>query len=181
LGNFLRRLCLPKKVKDLFALLNSNTSKKILNAQLKSKNEKDMLVSTSSIKKYIRVPNITNKNKKGKEKIITLVKELLELDGKKLTDFIDFKHILAQKFDDVYIESNKLVLVSGNKKNKLTVKSNLVLISNVVGNLYGGKRELFKGNVILNELKQTRVVDLIKQQKIRDEIDELVGDLYFKI
>ncbi|MBI2621072.1 MAG: SAM-dependent DNA methyltransferase [Candidatus Levybacteria bacterium] len=46
----------------IFALLNSNTTRMMLDSFLKSENEKDLLVSTTSVKEFVRVPKISKEN-----------------------------------------------------------------------------------------------------------------------
>ncbi|MEK6883378.1 MAG: hypothetical protein AABY22_27370, partial [Nanoarchaeota archaeon] len=92
------------EVTYLFALLNSNTIGKVLNSFLRSENEKDLLISTTSVKEFVRVPRINKENQIIKDKIIELVKIFLKLEDETLAEYIDFSGVMTQKFDSAIVE-----------------------------------------------------------------------------
>ncbi len=165
----------------LFSVLNSSIANRILLLQLKSEYEKDLLVSTSSIKQYVRVPRITSKNKHIKKEIIERTEEMLALEEKTLSDFVDFSGVLMQKLDDVQIAGNTLVLVHDNQKTELQIKGDTGLIASTIEEEFGIEGlKLEKRRISLSELRNLPVIDFEEQTKLKNYIDNLVFALYFK-
>jgi hypothetical protein len=166
----------------LFSLLNSPTVNRILSLQLRSEYEKDFLVSTSSIKQYVRVPKIVGNQKRIKKEIIKRAEEMLCLEEKTLSDFVDFSGVLVQRFDDVQVDGNTLVLYHDNRKTELQIKSNAELVAMVIARKYEKEvMKLEKRETSLSELRNLQVIDFEKQAKLKDYIDDLVFALYFNV
>ena len=166
----------------LFAMLNSNISKKLISAFLKNENEKDFFVAIKSIKEYIRVPKITGDNQKIKKEIIKKTEEMLGFEKFKLSDFVDFSKVMVQKFDNVLVENNNLILEKNKEKIKIPIKASKNLVKKMLTEKYDSKTLKFdKQQIILSELKSLPVIDYAKQQKIKNYIDDLVFALYLNI
>ncbi len=168
----------------LFAILNSKIISLVLKTFLKVQHEDKLsfLLGLTSIKEYVRVPKITQDNQKIKDEIIKRTEEMLALEEKKLSDFVDFSKVMLQKFDRVYVEGNNLILEREDKKIKLAIKENQRLIEKVINEKYGKK--LIKSDeekVTLSELKALPIIDYEKQREIKNYIDDLVFALYFNI
>jgi len=166
----------------LFSILNSPFMKCVLEAQLKIEQEKELLVPIKSIKSFVRVPKITANNQFIKDEIIKHTEELLTLEEKKLTDFVDFSKVILQKFDKVSVESNNLILEKDDEKIKLAIKENQNLVKKSLNERFGKQViELEKQKISLSDLKDLPIIDYDKQQKLKDYIDDLVFALYFNI
>jgi len=166
----------------LLSLLNSSVIHFIIEKNLRTETEKDILLGIKAIKEYVRVPKINKNNQPIKEEIIKYTEELLALEEKKLSDFVDFSKIMLQKFDRVFVEDNNLVLEKDDKKIKLPIKENYGLVKKCLNEKYG--KQLIrseKQKISLSEIKDLPIIDLEKQQKIKDYIDDLVFALYFNI
>ncbi len=171
-----------KEIAYLMALLNSPVTRLVLEKNLKQENEKDFLVSIKGIKKYVRVPQITPKNKHIKKEIIKRTEQMLALEEKILTDFVDFSGVLVQKLDDVQVDGNTLVLSYDNRKIELQIKRDTILVATAIAEQFetpGFKLE--KRQISLPELRNMQVIDFEKQAKLKDYIDDLVFVLYFNI
>ena len=166
----------------LFALLNSPIINLVLDANLKSKNEKDFLVSTTAVKEFVRVPKITEDTKTIKNEIIKRTEELLALEDKTLSNLVDFSDVMMQKFDGITVEGGNLVLTKGGEKIECKIKSDIKLIEQTITEKYSSdklKRE--KQKISLPELKSLPVADFEKQKALKDYIDDLVYALYFNV
>ena len=166
----------------LFSVLNSSVVNRILLLQLRSEYEKDFLVSTSSVKNYVRAPRITSLNKHIKKEIVERTEEMLALEEKTLSDFVDFSGILMQKFDDVQVDRNALILCHDNRKTQLQIKGDTELVATAIARksvTEGLKLE--KRETSLSELRNLQVIDFEKQAKLKDYIDDLVFALYFDV
>jgi len=171
-----------EEVLYLFALLNSPISTSVLNSNLKSEHEKNFLISTTAIKEFVRIPKITEDNQRTKEEIIKRTEEILALEEKRLTDFVDFSKVMLQKFDKVSVEGNDLILEKDDEKIKLAIKGNQGLVKKSLNEKYSKQMiELEKQKISLSELKDLPIIDYEKQQKIKDYIDDLVFALYSNI
>jgi len=166
----------------LFSLLNSKISKLILDAFFRNENEKDILIGIKTIKEFIQIPAITENNKKLKDLIISLTEQLLNLEKPTLADFIDFSLVMMQRFDDIYIEQEKLVLEKDKDTLKLLIKKNPLLVGKVIETAYHKNGlEIDKQTITLTDLKSLPVIDFDKQKEIVSHIDDLVFCLYFNI
>lgn len=164
----------------LFSILNSSIIKIILESNLKSENEKDYLVSIASVKEFCQVPKITEDNQFIKDEVIKRSEEMLKLEDIKLSDFVDFKKVLMQKFDNIKVEKNKLILSKDDKEIKLEIKNDVDLVKKMISDLVGGnKLRLEKIKISLSELKELPVINFKLRDKIKDYVDDLVFALYF--
>jgi hypothetical protein len=166
----------------LLSLLNSPISYTILKSYLKLPNEKDFLVGIKSIKQYIRVPKITTENQLIKDKIIALTKKMLDLENVTLKDFVDFSNLMVQKFDNIEIRKNNLVLISNNKEYSCKIeKGQENFVKKVISEKYFDNGLVFnKESVTLQELKNLEAIDFEAQAELKKQIDDLVYGLYFE-
>jgi hypothetical protein len=165
----------------LFALLNSKTSFSILLNKLKSENEKNFTLAIKSIKQYIRVPIITPENQHIKDEIIAQTEKMLELENITLQHLVNFKDLIVQRFDNIEIQGNYLVLTFNKKdylckieKGKEDFVKKLILEKFYDNGLVFNREE-----VTLQELKNLEAIDFEKQAELKTVIDELVENLYF--
>ena len=165
----------------LLSLLNSAVNLKLLNSLLKNENEKDLLVSLASVKEYIRIPKIKDDNKNIKGEIIKQTEEMLGLEEKTLSDFVDFTKVMVQKFDSVLIKSNNLILEKNKEKIKIPIKSDKNLVKQIIDEKYNKELKLEKSKISLSDLKTLPVLDYDRQKELKDYIDDLVFALYFNI
>ena len=171
-----------KEVLYLFALLNSSSITLILNSLLRSENEKNFLISTTSVKEFVRVPKIDERNQLIKNEIIKQTSQLLGLEELTLSDFVDFSNVLVQKFDNVITKDGCLVLIKDDKEIKLQIKDNLDLIKKIIDGNYGDQKLDFeRKQILLEDLKSLPIIDFDKQKGIKGFIDNLVFCLYFNI
>lgn len=166
-----------KNILLLFSILNNKISKKILEINLKLENETNYLVPIKSIKQYIRIPIITKSNEFIKNEIINKTKKLLNLENIFMKDIIDFSDISMQKFSDIYLYKNYLILKYNNKDIKLHIKNNKLNIvkQSIENNLKNTK------NISLNKIKMLKVIDYKKREELKNYIDHLIFLLYFNI
>lgn len=158
-----------------FALLNSGVINLILDSNLKSEQEKDLLVSTTAVKEFVRVPKIVEHNEFIKDKIIKCTQEMLELEEKTLSDFVDFSEILIQKFKDIKVERNHLILTDGDKKTKLKINGDTALVENALAEQLGkGELPLERQKIKLSDLSHLPIIDRQRQTQLKKYIDDLV-------
>ena len=167
-----------KEILMLLSLLNSKLSNFIFYFYLKLANEKDMLCGIKSIKQFIRVPKITENNKYLKEEIVIQTQKMLDLENKKLSDFVDFTDITMQKFDKVSFDNNSFILTKNDEKYKLKIR-NLQKLSVIKENFEIKKLKVENMNLL--ELKNMSILDKDEKNKIKDYIDDLIFALYFDI
>jgi len=170
-----------EEIRYLFALLNARVTCKIFDLFLFLENEQDLTIGIKSVKQYIRVPKITPKNKKSKAKIITLADAMLALEAVTLRDIVDFSNLSVQKFDDIRVEKNELIL-SNDKDFRLKIAGNHEeLVKTITDEQYRNGRLLTGQTVSLTELKSLPAIDLKKRDAMKKEIDDLVYALYFAV
>jgi len=165
----------------LLSILNSQIIHFVFDRNLSSKREKDILLGIKTVKEYVRVPKITKENQFIKDEIIKRTEEMLSLEEKTLSDFVDFSGVMLQKFDDVEIDGNNLVLKHNGNKTKLEVKSDVKLISETIQKELKKELKLENQKINLADLKNLPVIDFDKQKKLKDYVDDLVFALYFNI
>lgn len=164
----------------IFSLLNSTITKFVLWKLLSNENEKSFQIGIKTIKEFCRVPKITDQNKNIKVEVIAETEKLIDLEKSFLSDVVDFKGILQQKFDSVEVKDNKLVICYKNNCVKCNISGNAILLQQIVDeNLLSLVDENGVGSI--NELKKLPIVDFALQKQIKDYIDDLVFALYFKI
>jgi hypothetical protein len=168
----------------LLSLLNSKVTRAILQGTVMVKGEdtNTILVSLRVVKEQIRVPIITGDNEYIKKEIVERTGEMLHLEENTLSDFVDFSGILMQKFDDVQVAGNTLVLVQDKQKMELQIKGDAELIATAIARNAGTEGlKLEKRETSLSELRNLQVIDFEKQAKLKDYIDDLVFALYCNI
>lgn len=168
----------------LFSVLNSSIINKVLGSNLKNENEKDYLVSIASVKQFVRVPEITEDNQFIKNEIIKRTEEMLKLEEIKLSDLVDFSKVIMQKFDNVSVDGEKLVLEKDDREIKLKIKSDAKTVKQAIEEKFetAGRlklKEKFKIN--LSELKSLPIIDFERQRLLKNYIDDLVFALYFGV
>jgi len=162
----------------LFSLLNSSTNMAILGNLLKNENEKDFLLSTTSIKNFVCIPRITKENQFIKDESIKCAEEMLDLEDCQLQSLVDFSDITRQKFDSAEVRGNNLILTQNQQEYKAPIKSKKDVVSAVLKEQYGDK-SLLPGEIVLSELKYLLALDNDLQKSLKDYIDDLVFALYF--
>jgi hypothetical protein len=168
----------------LFALLNSLTSYRILENNNKTENEKEFLVSIKTIKQYIRIPKITQKNKHIKAEIIKQTEALLDLEKPVINDLVYFKPTTMRKFDFVYVESKNLILTKGNRSYTARIKTNkaVEIVKFAIEARYFPKAPfVLKDPIDIKELRFIPAIDFDEQARLKSYIDDLVFALYFDI
>ncbi len=166
----------------LFAIFNSPVVNLILNLNLKSEHEKDYLISTSAIKQFVRVPRITEGNQFIKNEIIKRTEEMLGLEEVKLGDLVDFSRVMMQKFDEIQVKGNNLVLCKDKRERKLSIKTKKELVKKTIDDKYRSDQlEFEREKIRLSEIKSLPAIDFDKQARLKDYVDDLVFALYFNI
>jgi len=165
----------------ILSLLNSKISYYVLTKLFKIENEKSFQIGIKSIKEYFRIPIINNFNQKIKDEIIVRTEELLHLEKHKLSEFVDFSKIMVQKFDDIAVEKNTLVLFKNNNKYKCKIKRDSALVEKIVSGIKDNG--LFNKVKIINlsDFKNIPAIDFDKQNELKSYIDDLVFSLYFNV
>jgi len=181
-----QQFCIASNNKEeilyLLSLLNSKTITLIIEKLCKSENEKDILVGLSVIKQHVRVPAITDHNRHIKKEVIDRTEEMLGLEELTLSDYVDFSGILVQKFEDVRVEDNDLILVHNGQEVVLPIKKNTSLVASSIAEQLGGQRSVLeKSHVSLQELRNLPIIDDQRQKILKAYIDDLVFALYFGI
>jgi hypothetical protein len=164
----------------LLSLLNSKVSSIILDTYLRIPSEKEYIMAILPIKRYIRVPNLTETNDFIKGEIIERTEEMLELEDCQLQDFVDFSNITKQKFDSAEVSGNNLILNKNDEQYKAPIKSKKDVVKEVLKESFGEK-DLLPGEVVLSELKHLMALDKDLQESLKDYIDDLVFALYFNV
>ena len=161
----------------LFSILNSKITNYILKKYVKIEQEdtRTILVSLQIIKGEIKVPKIDETNKDIKDEIINKTEEILDLENKRLSDFVDFSGILTQKFDSIKVKENKLQLIKVNDITEIKIKSQLDLIRKILNS------ERTEKEIYLSDIKNLKIIDYEKQNEIKNYVDDLIFALYFNI
>ena len=167
----------------LLALLNSKTNTFLLNKLLKLEHEqKGIFIVIKRLKNFIRVPKITAENQPIKDKIIKLTEKMLDLEKIILKDLVDFKGLMVQKFENVQVAGNELILTFNKKDYKLKIdKKKVDFVKKIIAeNLYDNNVVFNRKEITLSELKNLEAIDFDAQAKLKSEIDTLVENLYFQ-
>jgi len=165
----------------LFSILNSSISYEMLKSYLKLTNEKEFQVAIKSIKQYIRIPKITSENQAVKDKIIELTEKMLDLENVALKDLVDFNGLMVQRFNNVQVIGNELVLTFNNKNYHQKIeKDKIKFVEKLISEKFYDNGLIFnREEVTLQELKDLEAIDFEQQEKLKQEIDTLVEKLYF--
>lgn len=166
----------------LLSLLNSNCNKFIFESLLRVEREKDILVGIKVIKEFFHIPKITKQNESIKNEVIKCTGEMLALEGKTLSDFVDFSGVLMQRFKEIRIEKSYLFLTDGDTTIKLKIRDDPELVANILNReLKSNGLKLEKKKVNLSYLRSIPIMDFRKQRDLKDYIDLLVFALYCNI
>jgi len=168
----------------LFSLLNSSLQKTIIdkNFRLEQEDKLSILLGIKLIKSQIRVPRITEDNQPIKDEIIRRTEKMLGLEDKTLSDFVDFSMVIMQKFDNVSVEDNSLILEKDSKKIRLPIKDNKHIVRKTLEEKYPqNELGLNKQAISISDLKNLLIIDSERQNHIKNYIDDLVFALYFNV
>ena len=165
----------------ILSLLNSPLNWFLLNKLLRVASEKSVLIGLSSIKDYIRIPKITARNQKLKDKIIALTESMLALESVTLRDLVDFAKLNVQKFDTIGVEKNELVLSNGKEFRLKIADGKAKLIQKVVHEKYRDDELLRAQSIAQADLKSLPAIDFDERDAIKKAIDDLVFALYFDV
>ncbi|MEK7309427.1 MAG: N-6 DNA methylase [Planctomycetota bacterium] len=168
----------------LLSILNSPIIGMVLKLNLKVENEDKLnfLLGVRVLKEFVRVPKITEHNQHIKDEVVKRTEEMLGLEEKTLSDFVDFSDVMIQKFEGVAVESGNLVLAKNGDRIKCKIKGDAKLVNQVITDKYHkGELKLEKQSIALSELKSLPVIDFEKQKEIKGYIDDLVFALYFNV
>jgi len=165
----------------LFALLNANISDKIFNLFLFLANEQDLTIGIKSIKQYIRIPKITSKSQKLKDKVIALTESMLALEDVVLRDIVDFGKLNVQRFDGINVIGNELIMTNSKEFRCKIYDGKAELVQKIIREAYQKNGLLAEQTITLSELKTLPAIDFSKQAEIKKEVDDLVFALYFDI
>lgn len=187
-----QQYCITSNNKDeityLLSVLNSKITILILNALLKVRNEEKLsfLLGLTPLKKFIRVPKITESNQFVKEEIIKMTEELLFQENVRLTNLVDFTGQMIQKVERVEIEDNNLVLIwdKGAIRKEYRIESDRDLVEKVIKENFSDKsnKKLFQNEkIVVAELRSLFAVNHEKIKALKDYIDDLVFALYFNV
>jgi len=163
----------------LFACLNSPLIFLLLEKLLKNENEKNFLLAIKSVKQYVRIPKITSENQSIKDKVINLAGQMLGMEKQALGDLLELD-TLVQRFDDVQVKGSELVLKTGSKEIRTKIRRGASKLVEQVLDTRFKDLELMPGEraISLAELRSLPAFDKAEQDKIKEEIDELVFELY---
>jgi len=163
----------------LMSLLNSTVNTVLFQKLFSVSNEKlGIFIVIKRIKEFIRIPLITAKNQKLKDKVIALTESMLALESVTLRDIVDFARLNVQKFDTIYVEKNELVLSNGKEFRLKITDGNSKLVQKVIQEKY---KDGTAQSIVLTELKSLSAIDFDRQNAIKQEIDDLVFALYFDV
>jgi hypothetical protein len=99
----------------------------------------------------------------------------------KLADLADFSGVMIQKFDEMKVIENNLVLDKDGKQIKCKIKKDKNLVEKTIKDISENKKLFKEKLIILSELKSLPAINFEKQKEIKDYIDDLVFSLYFNI
>jgi hypothetical protein len=166
----------------LCALMNSSVVTTILHGNLRNKEEKDLLVSTTAVKDFVRVPRITPANEHVKKQVIGCMSQLISLEDVKLRELVDFSDVLMQKFTAARVTEKYLVLTKSHIEVRARIKERGDLVGKIIASIFGNEQEMFDGkDISLSSLKNAPVVDADRAAGLFKQIDVLVFALYFGI
>jgi hypothetical protein len=161
----------------LFAILNSSINTWLIHTLMKSEGEKDLLVQVKFIKEFVRIPKVDSDSQKVelKNKIIQLTEELIQNESTKLSDFVDFSALSMQKFEEVVVENDVLILKTGKNKSTCKIIQNNLLVKA----FFESKSRAYIENMTLNMIKNEHIIDEKNQVELKNKIDNFVFCLYF--
>jgi hypothetical protein len=154
-----------------------------LKKNLKSENEKNLDLAIKSIKQYIRIPKISDKNQAIKNKIIELTEKMLALESVILKDLVDFSDLTVQRFEKVEVRNNYLLLSFNGKEYQQQInKGKADFVKKLIIEKYYNNEVIFnKQEVTIQELQNLEAIDFEEQNHLKNHIDNLVFALYFEV
>ena len=167
----------------LMSLLNSPVNTVLFQKLFSVDNEKlGIFIVIKRIKEFIRIPKITSKNQRLKDKIIALTEEMLALEDVTLCDVVDFEKLNVQRFDGINVVGHEIVLTNSKEFRCKIQSGKTELVQKIVRETYYQKNGFITENTItLSELKALPAIDFDKQAKIKKQIDDFVFALYFNV
>jgi len=166
----------------LMSLLNSTVNTVLFQKLFSVGNEKlGIFIVIKRIKEFVRIPHITARNQKLKDKIIALTESMLALESVTLRDLVDFAKLNVQKFDTVGVEKNELVLSNGKEFRLKIADGKAKLVQKVVHEKYRDNELLSAQSIALAELKSLPAIDFDERDAVKKAIDDLVFALYFDV
>ncbi len=158
----------------IYSLFNNNINATILHNTMSVGNEKNVYISITSIKSFIRIPLITEKNQHIKAKVIEEAEKMLALETKTLKDFVSFKSklaVLPQKFEKVEVKNGFLVCDG--------IEFEILEQEHFVRDLISKQnKELLNEPISLQSLKELEAIDFDLRDTMKHYIDHLVFALY---
>lgn len=73
------------------------------------------------------------------------------------------------------------MLETDGQKLSLRIKEKVALVASIISAKYNNPNSLYEKEISLSELLSLQIIDFTKQQRIKNEIDNLVFCLYFNI
>lgn len=167
-----------KELLYLWGILNSKISNFVLNTVLRAENEDTLTIAIGikNIKNEIHIPNIMN-NSSLKDEILKISNDILEIELKRIRDYVDFSSLSIQNFEKIYVQADNLVLEKNLQCYKVKIlKDKAHLINEII------KENFEKQNSIsLSELKNTFCIDTELQTNLKNYLDDLIYCAYFNI
>ena len=166
----------------LMSLLNSAVNTVLFQKLFSVGNEKlGIFIVIKRIKEFIRIPKITSKNQKLKDKVIALTESILVLESVVLRDIVDFGKLNVQRFDTIYVDKNELVLSNGKEFRLKVADGKANLVQKIIQEKYKDGGLIATQSIALSELKSLPAIDFDRQAEIKKEIDDIVFALYFGV
>ena len=151
----------------------------MLSSHLKSSNEKDLLFSITSIKKFVRLPEIIGIDQSIKDEIILRTTELLNLETQKLKDVVDFSKVKLQKYDRVGIAGDTFIIHYKMNSIECPIIDDINLVQKFIVKLQ--ETGIFEEQNSIADLKEISVYNIDYQNRLKEYVDDLVYALYFKL
>ncbi|PIT90103.1 hypothetical protein COU23_00305 [Candidatus Kuenenbacteria bacterium CG10_big_fil_rev_8_21_14_0_10_36_11] len=166
----------------LLALLNNKINEIILKVNLMQEHEQSFLLPITGIKEFVRIPKIIEDNQFIKDEIIKKTEEMLALEEIKFSDLVDFSNVMMQKFNEVTLEGGDLILIKDKKNFLCKIKKDKNLVEQTIKAKFSDNKLKLNGKEIdLSDLRETPVIDFVKQKELKNYIDDLVFALYFRV
>jgi len=162
----------------IFSLLNSSINSFVFKKLFSNENEKSFQIGIKSIKEFCHIPQITTSNSHIKNEVISCATELLAMEKNILSDLVDFKNIMLQKFDQVEVIGNNLSIKYKEISIKCRITGNAEIVKKSLQNV---STMIQEGIGNMSDLKEISAFDPEYQAQIKDYIDDLVFSLYFKV
>ncbi len=167
----------PVEILYLFILLNSTISKYLYTVfvQPDNENKKGIIVRVTTIKQFIRVPIITEKNQSLKDRLIVIAQQILDAEKPLFKDCLDLSHLMVQKFTSIELVNNELVFTHGTDTTTIKLKEIEPLRIQYNLNLYLKEH---KNDLSLLTFKTFPCVDNILIDELMTEANTIIYSLY---